>query len=488
MSECTLGEERTARGRPRSKARRAAGGLVGLAAVLLAGAPLAASATTTAPNDPFFPQQWNMTQVGAPTAWTRSTGSGVIIGVVDTGVDLTHQDLAGKIIATTDCVGSGGAESGCTGSGQDDNGHGTHVSGIAAADTNNGMGVAGMAPSAKLVVAKALDSSGSGNFNDVNAGIEWVVDHGARVVNLSLGSDLPGLGGLVGGSLTSGVDYAWSHGAVTVIAAGNQNFFGLGSSNYGNVNAVIVGATGPHKEVAPYSSPLGNAKWALVAPGGDGTDAQGNPVCTGTAQASCIVSTYWSSSNATSEYAYDQGTSMATPMVSGALALLLATGMTPTQAVDRLLASADKSVSCGSDCAGLLDAAAAVGAGTSGGGAPGATTTSAPGGRKTVGNTSATTSPSSSPTLAPGTGLPAQTGPSVPQAPTTSTVASGPALPLEQTGSSSAVAKAGTAARAHSKGPSTPYAVGGAAALLLLGLGGALGYVRLTGVRAGAER
>ena len=475
--------------RCRSVARRAAGGLAGLAAAVLAGAPLTASAVGTAPNDPFFPQQWNMTQVAAPAAWTRSTGAGVIIGVVDTGVDLTHQDLAGKVVATTDCVGSGGTESACTGSGQDDNGHGTHVSGIAAADTNNGLGVAGMAPSAKLVVAKALDSSGSGNFNDVNAGIEWVVDHGARVVNLSLGSDLPGLGDLVGGSLTSGVDYAWSHGAVTVIAAGNQNFFGLGSSNYGNANAVIVGATGPHKEVAPYSSPLGNAKWALVAPGGDGTDAKGNPVCTGTAQASCIVSTYWSSANATSEYAYDQGTSMATPMVSGALALLLATGMTPTQAVDRLLASADKSVSCGSDCAGLLDAGAAVGASTSGGVAPGATTTSSPGRRTTAGNTTASTSPSSSsPVLAPGTGLPAQTAPSVPQAPTTSTIASGPALPLEQTGRSSAVARAGTAARAHSKGSSAPFAIGGVAALLLLGLVGALGYLRQAGIRAGAGR
>jgi len=488
MTVLRAGEETMARGRPRSMARRPAGALAGLAAVLLAGAPLAASAVGTAPNDPFFPQQWNMTQVQAPAAWTRSTGAGVIIGVVDTGVDLTHQDLAGKVVATTDCVGSGGTESACTGSGQDDNGHGTHVSGIAAADTDNGLGVAGMAPSAKLAVAKALDSSGSGNFNDVNAGIEWVVEHGARVVNLSLGSDLPGLGGLVGGSLTSGVDYAWSHGAIPVIAAGNQNFFGLGSSNYGNVNAVIVGATGPQKEVAPYSSPLGNAKWALVAPGGDGTDAAGNPVCTGTAQASCIVSTYWSSSNTTSEYAYDQGTSMATPMVSGALALLLATGMTPTQAIDRLLASADKSVSCGSNCAGLLDAAAAVGASTSGAPAPSATTTTSSGRRTTVGNTTATTSPSSSPALVPGTDLPAQTVPSVPQPPTTSTIASGPALPLEQSGRSSAVATTGTAGGAHSKGASAPYALGGVAALLLLGLAGAVAYVRLTGVRAGVGR
>ncbi|MHB1853647.1 MAG: S8 family serine peptidase [Acidimicrobiales bacterium] len=472
---------------PRSARRRATAAVAGLAAVLVAGLPLAASAVGSAPNDPFFPQQWNMTQVGAPAAWTRSTGAGVIIGVVDTGVDLTHQDLAGKIVATTDCVGSGGTESACSGSGQDDNGHGTHVSGIAAADTNNGLGVAGMAPAAKLVVAKALDSSGSGNFNDVNAGIEWVVDHGARVVNLSLGSDLPGLGGLVGGSLTSGVDYAWSHGAIPVIAAGNQNFFGLGSSNYGNVNAVIVGATGPKKEVAPYSSPLGNAKWALVAPGGDGTDAEGNPVCTGTAQAACIVSTYWSSSNATSEYAYDQGTSMATPMVSGALALLLAMGMTPTQAVNRMLSTADKSVSCGSDCAGLLDAAAAVGA-TAAGGPPATTVTSAAHPGPAPAGTTATTGPSSSPDLVPGTGLPTQTAPSVPKPPVTSTIAPGPAVPLEQAGRSPAVAAPGPVAADHQRNSSATYTIGGLAALLLLGLVGALDHQRRSGIRAGAGR
>lgn len=460
---------------------------VGLLIMGLAGA---ARASVTQPNDPFFPQQWNMTQVGAPAAWTKSTGQGVVIGVVDTGVDLTQQDLAGKVLATTDCVGSGGNPADCSGSGQDDNGHGTHVSGIAAADTDNGVGVAGMAPSAKLVVAKALDSSGSGNFNDVNAGIEWVVEHGARVVNLSLGSDLPGLSGLVGGSLTSGVDYAWSHGAIPVIAAGNENFFGLGSSNYGDVNAVIVGATGPHKEIASYSSPLGNAKWAIVAPGGDGQDSNGDPVCTGSAQPACIISTWWSTSNPTSEYAYDQGTSMATPMVSGALALLMAQGLNPTQAVDRLLATADKSVSCGSNCAGLLDAAKAVGAaanaagsGSGGGvvGASGGTETGGTGGRE---GTTATTSPSSSPDLAPGTGgNPSQPAPSVPPLPsTTSTLATGTTNPAQSSGAAlthtqgvSVVHPAGGTSSGHS---SAPYVVGGVAALLILAVSAGLGYLR----------
>ena len=463
---------------------------LGLAAVLPIAlvTQAAAGAAGAGPNDPFFPAQWNLVKVGAPAAWTKSTGSGIVIGVVDTGVDLSHQDLAGKVLATTDCVGSGGQETSCTGSGQDDNGHGTHVSGIAAADTNNGLGIAGMAPGAKLVVAKALDSNGSGNFNDVNAGIEWAVDHGARVVNLSLGADVPGLGGLVGGSLAPGVNYAWSHGAVAVIAAGNENFFGLGSSNYGDVNAVIVGATGPHDEVAPYSSPLGNAKWALVAPGGDGADAGGNPVCTGTAQTSCIVSTYWSASNPTSEYAYDQGTSMATPMVSGTLALLLATGLTPAQAVGRLLSSADKSVSCGQDCAGRLDAAGAVGAPAPAAGGRGSSPTTAQPSGGSPGATSATTRPSPAPSLDPGSSLPARPAPSVASPSTTaSALPSGPALPVTADRRSQAASASGPA-RAPAARSSAPYIVGGAAALLLLGVAAAVGRVRQDQLTTGAGR
>jgi serine protease len=463
------------------------------AAALVLAAPMplsAAAATGSTPNDPFFPDQWNMTKVGAPAAWTKSTGAGVIIGVVDTGVDLQHQDLAGKVLATTDCVGSGGVEASCSGSGQDDNGHGTHVSGLAAADTNNALGVAGLAPGAKLVVAKALDSSGSGTFNDVNAGIEWAVDHGARVVNLSLGSDVPGLGGLVGGSLSTGVNYAWSHGAVAVIAAGNENFFGLGSSNYGGANAVIVGATGPNDEVAPYSSPLGNAKWALVAPGGDGADAEGNPVCAGAAQAACIVSTWWSAANPTSEYAYDQGTSMATPMVTAALALVLATGMSPTQAVDRLLGTADKAVSCGSDCAGRLDAAAAVGADPTGGGKGGSPTTTTPGKPSGGGGgrTTATTSPSPAPSLSPGGSLPAQPAPTVPT-PTTSasSLPPGQPLPLSSSGHAAA-ASAPVATPAGSQRSSAADIAGGLAALLLLAVASWVGYARRKDLTAAAER
>jgi subtilisin family serine protease len=322
-----------------------------------------ASGTPAAPNDPFWPQQWNMTEIGLPAAWGVSTGRGVKIGIVDTGVDLGHQDLAGKVIAGTNCINSGGDSSKCAGSAQDDNGHGTHVAGIAAAATNNGLGVAGTAPDAQLVVAKALDSKGSGNFSDVNAGIMWVVDHGARVVNLSLGDSTPIVPGVLGqNSLETGIEYAWSHGAVPVLASGNTNYFGLGSQNYGNTDAMVVGATGSNGQTTSYSSPPGNAKWSLVAPGGDGYDSTGQPTCDGAARAHCILSTYWSAGQANS-YGYDEGTSMATPHVTGTVALLLAMGRTPNQAVSDTLSSANKGAACGNGCAGRLDASSAVGAG-----------------------------------------------------------------------------------------------------------------------------
>src|SRR5207249_1805493 len=121
----------------------------------------------------------------AEAAWTRTTGAGVRIGIVDTGVDLDHEDLAGKVVASASCAGSKGDVAKCTGTAQDDQGHGTHVSGIAAAIKDNGKGVSGVAPNAELVVAKVLGKAGTGSSEDVIGGIKWVVDHGAKVVNLS---------------------------------------------------------------------------------------------------------------------------------------------------------------------------------------------------------------------------------------------------------------------------------------------------------------
>jgi len=303
-----------------------------------------------ASNDPLFTQQWGLAQIGAPTAWATTTGSGVRVGIVDTGVDLTHEDLAGKVVESTSCVGAAGDPAKCQGSAQDDQGHGTHVAGIIAATRDNNLGISGVAPDAQLVVAKALSAQGAGTIADITAGIKWVVDHGARVVNLSLGDPNFLFTSLLGTDMSEGIEYAWSHGAVPVVASGNTNYLGLGSSNYGNLDAIIVGATGPNDQVSSYSSPVGNAKWAILAPGGA---HDGNP-------ADDVISSFWVAGK-TNQYKALAGTSMATPHVAGAVALLLATGLSPQQAVDRLVSTADPKVPCdGSGCHGRLDLTHAV--------------------------------------------------------------------------------------------------------------------------------
>jgi thermitase len=323
-----------------------------LVVLVAAGGALVPPAAASGPDDAGFSKQWALPLIGAPEAWKRTIGTGVRIGIVDTGVDLGHEDLAGKVVASTNCAGSSGVPAACRGSAQDELGHGTHVAGIAAATFGNRVGVAGVAPGAELVVAKVF-RDGTADPADVTAAIRWVVDHGARVVNLSLG-DLLFVGtATFGTALKEGVDYAWSQGAVPVLSSGNDDVFGagVGSSEYGDLDALIVGATGPDDRVAGYSSPTGNAKWALVAPGGGG----------GMDERSDIYSTFWQAGKE-NQYAYRAGTSMAAPQVSGALALLFSLGYGQQAAVDRILATAAR-VSCGPNsptCRGRLDVAAAT--------------------------------------------------------------------------------------------------------------------------------
>ena len=302
-----------------------------------------------ASRDASFDRQWGLAKIGAPQAWAHSTGQGIRVGIVDTGVDLNHEDLAGRVVESTSCVGAAGDPAKCKGSAQDDQGHGTHVAGIIAANRDNDLGIAGVAPDAQLVVAKALSAAGAGTEEDINAGIKWVVDHGAKVVNLSLGDPNFVFTSLLGTGMREGIEYAWSKGAVPVVASGNSNLLGLGlgSSNYGSLNAIVVGATGHDDKVASYSSPIGSAKWGILAPGGSG---DGNPDHD-------IYSTFWKSGQPNA-YAALAGTSMAAPHVAGAVALLLSQGLTPQQAVERLIGTSDPKVSC-DNCKGRLDLARA---------------------------------------------------------------------------------------------------------------------------------
>lgn len=332
--------------------------------------------------------QWGLSVIGAPTAWQDGTGAGVKIGIVDTGVDSSQQDLQGKVVVATTFLSD--PSSGCATAqqdpnGEDDNGHGTHVAGIAAASGRDD--VSGVAPSASLVVAKVLDCSGSGEYNDVVSGIDWAVQEGAKVVNLSLGdSTIDGLvdtSNVEGSPLGQALQDAWNAGVVPVIAAGNNSngLLGLGDADYAGVPAIVVAATGSPAngetdELASYSNGVNEAEWGVAAPGGDDPSGASSPTCvtynpsnqtvTG-ADPYEVLSTYWwgppddsGTPNASSCYATDEGTSMATPFVTGTVALLLGRGLSPSQVVHTILSTADHHVSCGSDCSGLINAAAAM--------------------------------------------------------------------------------------------------------------------------------
>ena len=331
-----------------------------------------------AANDPGAAQQWNMALVGAEAAWATGTGRGITVAVVDTGVHLTHEDLAERIVPGWDFVGNDATP-------QDDNGHGTHVAGIVAAVADNGKGVIGVAPDVKIMPVKVLNSDGRGSGADVDAGIRWAANHGAHVINLSLGEDLQGLEPF-GPSFVEAIEYAWGKGAVCVVAAGNDT---LQSSGFNSgTNAVVVTATTRNDTQAGYASDVGllfdvkNPKWGMAAPGGAGGEPDEDD----------ILSTYWTSSTPNA-YAWAAGTSMATPHVSGAVAILRSLGLSKDQAADRVTKTAKDLGAAGKDSTygwGRLDVAKAV-AGLQPAGGGSTPTTAAGGTTTTTGRTTTTT-------------------------------------------------------------------------------------------------
>lgn len=239
--------------------------------------------TDVIPSDPGWGSQYGLTRIRAPQGWEMSTGSSsVTIAIVDTGIDLTHPDLAGKLAGGIDIVNGDSTP-------QDDNGHGTHVAGIAAALSNNGAGVAGVSWGARLMPIKVLNAAGNGTYAGVADGIIWAADHGAQIINLSLG------GSNSSQVLQDAVDYAVSQGVIIVAASGNTGSnFVLYPAHYSNV--IAVAATDSSNARASFSNY--GPEVDLSAPG---------------------ASIY---STVPGGYGYLNGTSMATPYVSGLAAIL----------------------------------------------------------------------------------------------------------------------------------------------------------------------
>jgi thermitase len=276
--------------------------------VLYAEPDYIARAQPTAPNDPYYGSQWGLSKINAPAAWDMTTGnSSVIIAIVDTGIDLTHPDFscAGKLTAARWNFVAG------NNSPNDDNGHGTHVAGIAAACGNNGVGVAGVAWGVRLMPVKVLDSSGSGYYSDIAAGIIYAADNGAKVVNLSLG----GTGSST--TLADAIQYAHDHGVLVVAAAGNcaQDGSQCGNSS----NPIMYPAAYP--AVLAVAATDSGDHWASFS--------EHRPYVGVAAPGVGIYSTFLGGG-----YQSLTGTSMASPHVSGLAALLWS--FAPALSVDQV--------------------------------------------------------------------------------------------------------------------------------------------------------
>lgn len=273
---------------------------------------------TTIPNDPSFGDLWGLTKIMAPEAWDTATGSTeVVVGVIDTGIDWDHQDLAANMwINPGEIAGNGVDDDGNgyvddihginaiteTGDPDDDHGHGTHCAGIIGAVGNNGSGVAGVNWKVRLVGMKFLDSGGYGYDADAIECINYAIALKNNGVNNLVLSNSWG-GGLYNQSLNDAIEDANSWNILFVAAAGNDgldsDYYPHYPSSYDSSNILAVASTDSGDKLS-YFSNYGSTSVDIGAPG------------------SSILST-----TPDNTYSTKSGTSMATPHVSGAAALLL---------------------------------------------------------------------------------------------------------------------------------------------------------------------
>ena len=310
-------------------------------------------AASITPNDPYFSQQWglsntNGTGIDAPRAWTVTTGAPTVVAVLDTGVDFASPDLSGQLWTNPNLAADAATYPGDVNGWnfvsnnanvQDDNGHGSHVSGIIAASGNNGTGVTGVDWGARLMEVKVLDSNGNGTTDEAASGIYFAVAHGATVINASWG------GGTYSQTLYNAINYAGQHGVVFVTAAGNNGTNTDTTPSYPGSyrlpNEIVVAATDQNGNLASFSD-FGATTVDIAAPGVN----------------------IWST--VPGGYAQYSGTSMATPYVTGVVALIqgLAPSASPAQVINQVLSTAKPLPGLAGlvVTGGIVDAANAVGA------------------------------------------------------------------------------------------------------------------------------
>ncbi len=264
-------------------------------------------AMDTVPNDPSYGKQWAHNVMRSPSAWDLATGAATItIAILDTGIDGGHPDLRARLVGGYDAV-DGDSNP------VDLNGHGTHVAGIAAAVTNNGVGVAGMDWQARIMPIRVLEEDGGGYVEDLVEGINWARLHGAEVLNLSLGTYADST------FLRDAVAQAHAAGRLVVAAMGNENTSArVYPAAYDQVLAVA--ATGPADTRAPYSN--FGSHCDVAAPGGAMTYLH-DPAGIYSTMPTYAV---WMTTNEGyfNSYDYVHGTSEAVPYVAGLAGLIWA--------------------------------------------------------------------------------------------------------------------------------------------------------------------
>jgi thermitase len=267
------------------------------------------------PNDPFYALDYALVEspddhdIDAPSAWATRTGCAKV-AILDTGIDTDHPDLASNVYKSSDKPNNGKDDDkngyvddtygwnviNGKGSGEDDNGHGTHVSGIVAGHGNNANGISGVCWSAKLVAVKFMNSKGKGSTSDAIDGIDYAVKNGAKIINCSFGSSSKS------SALHDAVDYAQDHNVLLVVAAGNdgENIDKNPTypASFTDSNILAVAASTDEDTLASFSN-FGSTAVDVAAPGDN------------------VYSTYKGGG-----YRYLSGTSMAAPYAAGTAAML----------------------------------------------------------------------------------------------------------------------------------------------------------------------